>query len=359
MQGVEALLAALITYLRWLVATIQGWIRHSTGQVISFDSGIQARLLKQIGEGGFSFVFLATNVETNETYAIKRVSCADPELLERCRREAGVHRRLNHANTMPLLGLHIAEQESLCYMAFPFIPRSLRAEINERLFEASTSRPLPEPKVWLLMHRIVKGLKAVHEIAQVSHRDIKPENILLKDRFHPVLMDFGSAGVLRQPISTRREILTCIEEASIHTTMAYRPPELFDGILRPKDEPVDFAKVDVWSLGCTFHAMLYGASPSECEFPRNSGDGRVKITECTHLSVLKEVPEPSATAKSWFSSDIRALITTMLQQDRRKRPTLKEVVGLVGNHVEDTCDSSGFGWDGMSTSTTSLVANRV
>ena len=116
--------------------------------------------------------------------------------------------------------------------------------------------------------------------------------------------------------------------------MPYRPPELFEGGLRTGDPPVDFQAVDVWSLGCTFFAVLYGASPSESEFARPNG--QLRIVDCTQLKVLGGIPQlpPQCAAASWYSKDTLGLIQDMLVQDRSKRPTMSHILSQLEQLIE-------------------------
>ena len=184
-------------------------------------------------------------------------------------------------------------------------------------------------------------MQALHEHG-FTHRDVKIENVLLLND-QPVLMDFGSAGPLQEALDTRRAVHNIVEQAAMHTTLPYRPPELFEGGVRVNDKPLDFQSVDVWSLGCTLHAILYGASPFECEFTNNRGGCGLKIVECTHLSVLtNRLPQPQPPVDQWYSPDIRTqLLEPMLRQDRFQRPTLTQVIDItqdlivrLGGHVE-------------------------
>ena len=76
-------------------------------------------------------------------------------------------------------------------------------------------------------------------------------------------------------IVTRKDILNIIDNASIHITISYRPPKLFNGRIsntnHNNNEVFDYCCVDVYSLGCVLHGIMYGFSPSECEFPRSDG----------------------------------------------------------------------------------------
>mmetsp|Transcript_12008 Transcript_12008/g.22532 ORF Transcript_12008/g.22532 Transcript_12008/m.22532 type:complete len:387 (-) Transcript_12008:183-1343(-) len=184
-------------------------------------------------------------------------------------------------------------------------------------------RPFATNEILHLLGGIVDALSAMHDL-NISHRDVKLENILLDEwpsedassfdddgrdddvdvetgrrpslRPTPVLMDFGSAGPLAVPISSRSDVLTVVDAAARHTTVSYRPPELFEGGLRhEEDATLDYGKVDVWSLGCVLFGMMHGSSPFEVEFVRGGEEeevGWVKIVECTQLKVLGEVPFP-------------------------------------------------------------------
>ena len=295
---------------------------------LTFDNGTQVTIGEQIAEGGFSYVFEAFPVNssssTKKKYALKRINCADQELLQSCRHEAGIHRSLpsNHPNLLELLGLKfeqdltssstslVPEEYNVCYMLFPYLPNSLRGEITKRNIlnqddpnDGSNSnnhyyrnnnntqrrqrQPFTTIEVMHLFRGILDALLAMHN-ANISHRDVKLENVLLSpsslstsytdhhhrrhSKYTPILMDYGSAGPLTTPpLTTRHSILNLIEVASTHTTFSYRPPELSDvGNLRPSSSCiVDYGKVDVWSLGCVLFGLLHGASPFEMEFDKN------------------------------------------------------------------------------------------
>jgi serine/threonine kinase 16 len=354
------MIASLIATWHWLVAFLHSMFLRYAGPVILLDTGRKVRLGRQIAEGGFSFVFEATDAQDTSSpdvvhrYALKRIRCGDTEILESCRHEARVHRAIRHPNVMPLLGMAITvdrqnRDASLCYMLFPYYPWSLRQQVNQRVFHSKSRRPDVAPwkelDVLEIVYGIVHGTRALHE-AGFSHRDIKPENVLLPENrtsrsfsskentWQPVLMDFGSAGPLRQSLRNRNDVLMLAENASMHTTMPYRPPELLEGAVRVGDEDIDFAAVDVWSVGCTLFAILFGASPLESEF--NQRDGSLRVVDCTQLSILKPVPMPplQLSCGSWYSADILTLVVDMLVQDRHARPTLATVTSRLEQLIE-------------------------
>ena len=386
-------------------------------KILTFDNGLQVQIGKQIAEGGFSYVFEAypitsdnssgtpskqsrmlssqsssltssstTTTAVNERkYALKRINCADHEIIQSCRHEAGIHRSLpasEHPNLLELLGLKFDMDTSMnssssggreehneynvCYMLFPYISHSLRGEITKRniLYDpsdystnsgGSRRAPFATKEVLQLFGGILEGVKAMHD-ANISHRDIKLENVLLESstygdnnsrrsstgRLTPVLMDFGSAGPLTREIQSKQEIYGIVEESASHTTMPYRPPELFDGGLRYTNGSVnvlDYGKVDVWSLGCLLFGLLHGTSPFEMEYSRNNSHneqnqyGLVRIVECTHLKILGEVPIPpwarggnddgsGGGSNGKYPISMYKFIQYLVQHDRQVRPNI-------------------------------------
>jgi serine/threonine kinase 16 len=335
------MIVAIIRWLRWLIEVLQRWLSKRTGKSIVLDSGKRVFMGKLLAEGGFSFVFEAFD-DKNMRYALKRILCADREMVQNCRHEIKVHRDCHHhPNVMPLLGAVVLPNE--CYMLFPYCPQSLRDVVNtinpllnNNAIKGGAERPWSEGSILSLFSRVCAGVQALHDHGY-SHRDIKLENIMMGSASSssssssskhvcttPLIMDFGSAGPLEQTIHDRRDLLDVIDRAAEHTSLAYRAPELLEGILRVGDV-VDFRAVDVWSLGCTLFALLYGASPFECEFRNNAA--RLQIIDCTHLSILGGIPKPKGPPVSqWYAKDLMVqLVEPMLAKDRDKRPSLPQV----------------------------------
>lgn len=356
--------------------------RQWTAQVVHVGN-VDVMVGPKLAEGGFSYVFKATHrYDTSKQYALKRIHChTDTELVRACEAEAAVHRAVaGQPFVMPLLGMTMDQSQqqgngtnTICYMLFPLYPHSLRDIVNRRtgLLDntgtitpthrnhphhpygvrapqssssmASNSSSFREPAPWpelralQLFHGIVMGIRALHE-AGYTHRDVKLENVLLDGEDEPVLLDFGSAGPLTAAIETRAAVHQIVEQASQHTTLPYRPPELLEvGGLRAGDAAVDYRAVDVWSAGCTLFALLYGASPFEGNFSPRSGRFRVK-GDCTPLSILREdLPQPPthAASASWYSPELIQLIRDMLRPKRDERPTIDQVLDRVRHFITE------------------------
>eukprot|EP00531_Pseudo-nitzschia_arenysensis_P007522 CAMPEP_0116126278 /NCGR_PEP_ID=MMETSP0329-20121206/6251_1 /TAXON_ID=697910 /ORGANISM="Pseudo-nitzschia arenysensis, Strain B593" /LENGTH=474 /DNA_ID=CAMNT_0003620359 /DNA_START=25 /DNA_END=1449 /DNA_ORIENTATION=+ len=434
---IDSLLQLLTALWNWVVSC---W-KSQFGPVLTMDdSGIKVRVGSKIAEGGFSVIFHATGLDSgvalssggsaaaasngNQKYVLKRIRCHDGETRSGCIRESKVHyaimgqqqEQLKNSSSilgaggairgggiasstaetirdslsghiMPLLGMTFAEKNTLCYMLFPYVPHSLRREVEQRIFEpmeeitsvtknknGSTMSPtqknqkikdslrMPpwsESTVLGWFEQLCDSVILMHA-AGYTHRDIKLDNVLLHPgaptasvetggaRSGVVLMDYGSAGPLSRSLATRRDVLEIADEASQHTTISYRPPELFAGELRPSspstaaaisssrdvdgdevfdhESVLDYRKVDAWMLGCTLFAILYGASPGESEFSRSTG--QLLIVDPSHNKMLGQMPPwPSSEMPSgrWYSAELKELLEWILTKDRGDRPTVKAI----------------------------------
>jgi len=79
----------------------------------------------------------------------------------------------------------------------------------------------------------------------VVHRDIKDENIIIDDKFHCKLIDFGSAAFYK-PGSTFSVFCGTIE---------YCSPEVLMG------QPYEGPELEMWSLGVTLYTLIFGENP--------------------------------------------------------------------------------------------------
>jgi len=352
---IQRILDYLLSLIREIIAKIKNFFIPQ--KTIKFDNGPTVKVSHKIAEGGFSYIYSATDTrKLNRQYALKRIICSDEEVIQLCQREAEVHRSVTGANVLQMYGIKFERApQRVCYMLFPLIKGgSLRDEVSARNIlhnNVEMARPIKEREILGVFKGILNGVITLHN-AGYRHGDVKLENVLLEKSGNdeesgfpittigsqslgnPVLMDFGSA---RKPLAIqlkdRRTVLTLTEEASSNSTISYRAPELFDGGCRHGSlEPDVDGKVDVWSLGCVLFGMMYGSSPFELEF-RNGDRGissDVRIVECTHLRVLAcKIPFPSTDSRREtifrYSQEIKELVEWILTVDRSERPNISDV----------------------------------
>src|SRR5947208_5881931 len=216
-----------------------------SGQVL--DTGYQ--VLKKLGEGGMSYVYLAREVATGKEVAIKVLApklATDRSSVERLRREAGLAMRLDHPNVCRIMRLGESE-DGLIYLVMPFLPGEL---LSDREVKGG---PMELAKGIDVLRQVCAGLHHAHEL-QIVHRDLKPENIMLvlEDGGHDraVVMDFGLAKERRADPAIAKLTATGI----ILGTPEFMSPEQIRG--RPLD-----ARSDIYALGIVAFEMFTGKLP--------------------------------------------------------------------------------------------------
>ncbi|XP_061375984.1 probable serine/threonine-protein kinase At1g09600 [Gastrolobium bilobum] len=220
----------------WLTAVageaISGWIPRRAD---SFEK------LDKIGQGTYSSVYRARDLETNKIVALKKVRFAnmDPDSVRFMAREILVLRRLDHPNVMKLEGMITSRVSGSLYLIFEYMEHDLAG------LAAIPGIKFTEAQIKCYMQQLLRGLEHCHSRG-VMHRDIKGANLLLDNNGNLKIGDFGLATLFQpsqgQPLTSRV------------VTLWYRPPEL---LLGATDYGV---AVDLWSAGCIL-AELFAGKP--------------------------------------------------------------------------------------------------
>ncbi|MEO8563223.1 MAG: serine/threonine-protein kinase [bacterium] len=207
------------------------------------------RIARKIGEGGMSFVYLASDVATEQRYAIKVLSAAlssDMNAMARLRREASLGMRLAHPNVCHIIRLG-ETQDGLVYVVMPYVEGEVLSDRNNRL------GTLPLADVVPFVCDIAAGLHVAHEL-KIVHRDLKPENVMICPKpsggERAVVMDFGLAKERRADAELQKLTATGI----ILGTPEFMSPEQLRG--RPLDP-----RTDIYSLALMTYEMLTGKLP--------------------------------------------------------------------------------------------------
>jgi len=100
----------------------------------------------QIGQGTYSSVYRARDLETNKIVALKKVRFAnmDPESVRFMSREIIVLRRLDHPNVMKLEGMITSRFSGSLYLIFEYMDHDLAglaAIPNIKFTEAQVPHP--------------------------------------------------------------------------------------------------------------------------------------------------------------------------------------------------------------------------
>ncbi|KAL9326387.1 hypothetical protein ACSQ67_007032 [Phaseolus vulgaris] len=195
--------------------------------------------LEKIGQGTYSSVFRAKEIETGKIVALKKVRFDnfEPESVRFMAREIMILRRLDHPNIIKLEGLITSRLSCSIYLVFEYMEHDITGLLSRPEIKFS------ESQIKCYMKQLLSGLEHCHSRG-VMHRDIKGSNLLVNNEGILKVADFGLANFSnsgnKQPLTSRV------------VTLWYRPPELLLG-------STDYGpSVDLWSVGCVFAELLIG-----------------------------------------------------------------------------------------------------
>ncbi|XP_040051306.2 AP2-associated protein kinase 1 isoform X10 [Gasterosteus aculeatus] len=256
-----------------------------------------------VAEGGFAIVFL---VRTHQGVrcALKRMYVNDEHDLQVCQLEIQIMRDLvGNKNIVGFLDSSITAVgagdvwEVLILMDFCRGGQVVNL-MNQRLQTGFT-----EAEALQIFCDTCEAVARLHQgPAPIVHRDLKVENILLHDRGHYVLCDFGSATNCFQNPQTEG-VAVVEEEIKKYTTLSYRAPEmvnLYAGMIIT-------TKADIWAMGCLLYKLCYFTLPF--------GESQVAICDGSFT-----IPDNSR-----YSHDMHCLIRYMLEPDPEKRPDIYQI----------------------------------
>ncbi|XP_032372876.1 AP2-associated protein kinase 1 isoform X10 [Etheostoma spectabile] len=256
-----------------------------------------------VAEGGFAIVFL---VRTHQGVrcALKRMYVNNEHDLQVCQLEIQIMRDLvGNKNIVGYLDSSITAVgaddvwEVLILMDFCRGGQVVNL-MNQRLQTGFT-----EAEVLQIFCDTCEAVARLHQCKNpIVHRDLKVENILLHDRGHYVLCDFGSATNHFQNPETEG-VAVVEEEIKKYTTLSYRAPEminLYGGMIIT-------TKADIWAMGCLLYKLCYFTLPF--------GESQVAICDGSFT-----IPDNSR-----YSQDMHCLIRYMLEPDPDKRPDIYQI----------------------------------
>lgn len=226
--------------------------------------GGRYKIYRQLGQGGLSTVFAATDLQTDSVVVVK---VSDPaqlvrreltysidaeaaqkywrEMLERMRHEAEALTGIEHPNIVRLFDSGMIGDD-LRFVAMEFLRgRTLREELDARgkleIAEAVT-----------ITLQLCDALSEVHA-REIVHRDVNPRNVMLDNGAK--LIDFGIAKFPQPPGAppfTQHSVLS--------GTVAYASPE------QCQSRAVDH-RSDIYSLGVMLYELLTGERPFKGRTP--------------------------------------------------------------------------------------------
>lgn len=209
-----------------------------TTAIVSDESktlaGLQYRVVKALGAGAGSTIFLISDTRLGYRYAlkvVKRQSDEDDIYINQATHEYDVAQLLNHANLLKIYDVRVKK-------------KWFKTESVELLMEFVDGRNLDEvqtreiDQLVLLFIQVAAALAHMHRRG-IYHGDVKPGNIMLSRDGVVKLIDFGTAWIKGQP------------KDRVQGTPQYMAPEQYS------DRTVD-DRTDVFNFGATMYRMFTG-----------------------------------------------------------------------------------------------------
>ncbi|KDE03944.1 CMGC/CDK protein kinase [Microbotryum lychnidis-dioicae p1A1 Lamole] len=232
------------------------------------SSSIDAyRLQRKLGEGTFGVVSLGTRgkgdisdgeqrreevlvarglkVRHGDCVALKKIILHNESdgMPITSLREIRILKALNHSAVVPVVDMAYENGDPAHYklgstcMVFPYMDHDLAGLLENPKVKLEVSHIKQYAK------QLLEGTDYLHENG-LLHRDMKAANLLISNKGHLMIADFGLARSLRKEVNTKG-YTNCV------VTRWYRPPELLLG------QTQYHTAVDMWGVGCVLAEMFH------------------------------------------------------------------------------------------------------
>jgi WD40 repeat protein/serine/threonine protein kinase len=289
------------------------------------------KVIRLIGKGGMSEVYLARDLKLGRKVALKVVhpeGLGSPEALERFVFEARTTALFNHPHIVTIYA--VGEDKGRPYVALEYLEgQSLRQRLDEdRLSLGETLR---------IALAVAEALREAHR-AGILHRDLKPENIIIPPDGRLRVLDFGLAKALAGSELERTVALQSgptipegdattdtlrvsdgykTKAAGLRGTPAYMAPEQW------RDD-VTGQSTDLWAFGIVLHEMLAGRRPYTVTSIAAMAQ-KATSPEPVPLSLPADTPRP-----------LCALLERCLEKDPRARPLAADAVACLEDLLHES-----------------------
>jgi|GEM_PF-3180802 len=249
------------------------------------------KLIDKIGIGGMATVYMARDIQTGETFAVKIMDykmAQDREFLDRFEKEVKIGITLNHPNIVKVYSYGKVDGNYFIVMEYVQginVRQYLRQYGTFRWKEALT-----------IMLQVLSALSYAYHKGIQAHRDIKPENIMIDTKTMSVkVMDFGIAKI---------EGTDSTQTAFAYTPRYASPEQLMPSKYQNK---ISYT-TDLFSLSVVFYEMITGKHP----FPGNTS---VEIMD----KVLNTVP----LSPSLINNDVPIWVSNIILKSLNPNPNLR------------------------------------
>ena len=233
-------------------------------------------ILKLIGQGGMSKVYLAMDKRLNKQWAIKEIEKRTRDknneiVIQSAIAEANMIKQLDHPAIVRIVD--IIDNGNVIYIIEDYI----EGEPLSTILENSGAQPQDMVVEWAI--QLCEALEYLHtRKPPIIYRDMKPANVMLKPDGNVKVIDFGIAREYKEQ--------SLADTVSLGTK-GYAAPEQFGG------KGQTDARTDVYCLGVTLYHLLTGQNPCEPPYeiypirhwnPQLSAGLEAIVQKCTQLN---------------------------------------------------------------------------
>ncbi len=235
-------------------------------------------ILKLVGKGGMSKVYLAMDKRLNKQWAVKEIDKFGKDtnnevIIQSAIAEANLIKQLDHPS-LPRI-VDIIDEEKVIYVIMDYIEGE---SLNKVLDEFGAS---PQDLVIDWAKQLTDALAYLHNHKPaIIYRDMKPANVMLKPDGNVKLIDFGIAREFKEQN---------LADTICLGTKGYAAPEQFGG------KGQTDSRTDIYCLGVTLYHLVTGHNPAEPPYemypirywnPELSGGLERIIQKCTQLNPI-------------------------------------------------------------------------
>jgi hypothetical protein len=192
------------------------------------------------GRGSQGTTFRGVDRRTGARVAVKLFDlgrAADWKSVELFDREVATLQRLSHPGIPRFVDVVTDADTGARALVMDYVDGDSCADLLQQ------GGPVPEKRLWPLLHDAAQVLAAVHGEG-VVHRDIKPANLIQRPDGSVALVDFGGVGAVRAAAGS-----------TVVGTFGYMAPEQLYGAQTPA--------TDLYALGATLLHLATGKAPED------------------------------------------------------------------------------------------------
>ncbi len=259
---------------------------------MSLSSLANYTVMKEMGKGAYSIVYLVKSKADSLFYAMKSVKMnelSDKEK-ENAVNEIKILSSISHPNIVAFKESFFDEKSQTLNLVMEYadegdMENKIKNHIKNKTF-------FDEKDVWKFIIQITEALKALHD-NKIMHRDIKTANIFIKN---------GNAKLGDMNVSK------VVKTGMLYTQIGapyYASPEVWN------DKPYEY-KSDIWSMGCVLYEICSLLPPF-----------RGKNLDQLYNSVMKGTFDP---IPKFYSSDLANIISSMIKVNSSIRPSCESIL---------------------------------